>query len=41
MTVLLTPRLRLEPITEVHFDGLQAMNRLPEVMRYISGARDP
>jgi RimJ/RimL family protein N-acetyltransferase len=37
MTVLTTPRLRLEPITDAHFDGLQAMNSDPEVMRYITG----
>jgi len=37
MTILTTERLRLEPIDEHHFDGLQAMNRLPEVMRFISG----
>jgi len=38
MTVLHTPRLRLEPINDSHYEGLQAMNRRPEVMRYISGA---
>lgn len=37
MTILTTERLRLEPIDDDHFDGLQAMNRLPEVMRFISG----
>ncbi|HBI67861.1 MAG TPA: N-acetyltransferase, partial [Massilia sp.] len=37
MTVLNTERLRLEPFDDHHFDGLQAMNRLPEVMRYLSG----
>lgn len=37
MTVLSTARLRLEPFDDAHFDGLQAMNSLPEVMRYISG----
>jgi RimJ/RimL family protein N-acetyltransferase len=36
MTVLNTGRLRLEPFDDHHFDGLQAMNRLPEVMRYLS-----
>lgn len=40
MTILSTPRLRLEPCAESHFEGLQAMNRLPEVMRYISGAAE-
>jgi RimJ/RimL family protein N-acetyltransferase len=37
MTVLTTPRLRLEPMTDAHFDGLRAMNSDPEVMRYITG----
>lgn len=37
MTILHTDRLRLEPFAEAHLDGLHAMNRLPEVMRYISG----
>lgn len=35
MTLLHTARLRLEPIGPEHFDGLHAMNRLPEVMRFI------
>ena len=38
MTILITERLRLEPIDDHHFDGLQAMNSLPEVMRFITGA---
>ena len=33
MTVLTTARLRLEPVSDVHFDGMHAMNRDPEVMR--------
>lgn len=37
MTVLTTPRLRLEPFSDQHLDGLHAMNALPEVMQYISG----
>lgn len=37
MTVLTTERLRLEPFDDCHFDGLQAMNREPEVARYLSG----
>jgi RimJ/RimL family protein N-acetyltransferase len=37
LTILLTDRLRLEPFAEHHLDGLHEMNRLPEVMRYISG----
>lgn len=37
MTVLHTARLRLEPFDDCHFEGLQAMNSRPEVMRYITG----
>ena len=37
MTILTTPRLRLEPFTDDHLDGLNAMNSDPEVMRYLSG----
>ncbi|KQQ97088.1 GNAT family N-acetyltransferase [Massilia sp. Leaf139] len=37
MTILSTERLRLEPIDDRHFDGLQAMNSQSEVMRFISG----
>lgn len=37
MTILTTARLRLEPFDERHFEGLHAMNRLIEVMRFISG----
>jgi RimJ/RimL family protein N-acetyltransferase len=37
MTILTTERLRLEPIDDHHFDGLQAMNRLPDVMRFLTG----
>jgi len=37
MTILTSTRLRFEPFTDQHFDGLQAMNREPEVMRFISG----
>ncbi|MCU6434415.1 GNAT family N-acetyltransferase [Undibacterium sp. Jales W-56] len=40
MSILTTPRLRLEPITDTHFDGLYAMNSDPEVMRYITGKAD-
>ena len=36
--VLLTHRLRLEPVVEAHLAGLFAIDREPEVMRYISGA---
>ncbi len=38
MTILHSPRLRLEPYEDRHFEGLHAMNRLPEVMRYIGVA---
>lgn len=34
---LCTQRLRLEPFGEHHLDGLNAMNSLPEVMRYVGG----
>jgi RimJ/RimL family protein N-acetyltransferase len=37
MTILTTPRLRLEPITDAHLEGLHAINSDPEVMRYITG----
>ena len=37
MTLLHTARMRLEPITVLHLDGLQEMDSRPEVMRYISG----
>ncbi len=40
MTTLLTPRLRLEPMTDAHLQGLFEMNRDPEVMRYITGKPD-
>jgi RimJ/RimL family protein N-acetyltransferase len=37
MTLLTTPRLRLEPLDDSHFDGLHAMNSDPEVMRWLGG----
>ena len=37
MTILTTERLRLEPIDDRHFEGLQALNRQLDVMRHISG----
>ena len=37
MTILTSERLRLEPFDDHHLDGLHAMNRLPEVMRFITG----
>lgn len=40
MTCLTTARLRLEPMTDAHLQGLFEMNRDPEVMRYITGKPD-
>lgn len=40
MTQLITPRLRLEPLDDHHFDGLHDLNRDPVVMRYITGKPD-
>ncbi|MFZ6862415.1 GNAT family N-acetyltransferase [Undibacterium sp. Ji67W] len=37
MTILTTTRLRLEPITDSHLEGLCRLNSDIEVMRYISG----
>lgn len=37
MTILTSARLRYEPFADAHFDGLQAMNRDPDVMRYLLG----
>ena len=37
MPQLTTARLRLEPFTDAHVNGLNALNADPEVMRYISG----
>jgi len=37
MTILITPRLRLEPINDPHLHGLHAINGDAEVMRYITG----
>ncbi|TQK03334.1 GNAT family N-acetyltransferase [Herbaspirillum sp. SJZ107] len=37
MTILTTERLRFEPFDAVHLDGLQTMNRDPEVQRYLLG----
>ena len=37
MTILTTARLRLEPFSDAHLDGLNAMNSDPEVMRYLTG----
>ena len=37
MTLLITPRLRLEPVNDSHLDGLFRLNSDPVVMRYITG----
>ena len=37
MTILTTPRLRLEPFKDSHLAGLNAVNRDPDVMRYLTG----
>ena len=37
MTLLATARLRLEPFTDAHLEGIHAINSDAEVMRYISG----
>lgn len=37
MTILLSERLRLEPIEHAHYDGLRLLNSDPEVMRYFTG----
>ncbi len=37
MTILTTPRLRLEPLNESHLEELFVLNSDPEVMRYITG----
>ncbi|WP_342238946.1 GNAT family N-acetyltransferase [Inquilinus sp. OTU3971] len=40
MTILYTPRLRLEPYAERHFAGLLVLNSDPMVMRYVDGTTD-
>jgi RimJ/RimL family protein N-acetyltransferase len=40
MTLLTTPRLRLEPLGDRHFDALHRLNSDPAVMRYITGWPD-
>jgi RimJ/RimL family protein N-acetyltransferase len=37
MTILHTARLRLEPLDDVHLDGLHALNSDPAVMRWLGG----
>ncbi len=40
MTMLRTPRLRLEPLSQQHFAALHQLNRDPVVMRHITGRPD-
>lgn len=40
MPVLTTPRLRLEPLNDSHFEGLYRLNSDPLVMRFITGRPD-
>ena len=40
MTLLTTPRLRLVPLADRHFDALHRLNSDPVVMRYITGRPD-
>jgi RimJ/RimL family protein N-acetyltransferase len=40
MTILTTERLRLEPMSAAHYEGLRALNSDPAVMRYITGAAE-
>nr|WP_314545339.1 GNAT family N-acetyltransferase [uncultured Massilia sp.] len=37
MTILTSPRMRFEPLDDIHADGLHAMNSDPEVMRWLHG----
>jgi len=37
MTVLHSARLRFEPVTDEHYEGMRLLNGDPEVMRYITG----
>jgi ribosomal-protein-alanine N-acetyltransferase len=39
MTLLFTPRLRLEPFSDAHLDGLYTLNSDPEVVRYIGNGQ--
>ena len=39
-TTLTTPRIRLEPFNDTHFEGLFKLNSDPQVMRYITGKPD-
>ncbi|WP_292045348.1 GNAT family N-acetyltransferase [Massilia sp. UBA6681] len=37
MTILVTARLRLEPVCPAHYEGLRLLNADPAVQRYIAG----
>jgi RimJ/RimL family protein N-acetyltransferase len=37
MTILTTPRLRLEPFDDHHLEGLRQLNSDSQVMRYVTG----
>jgi len=39
MTILTTVRLRLEPISDAHYNALRVMNTDPEVMTYLNGGQ--
>ena len=39
MTILHTARLRLEPVTEQHYDAMHAMNSDTEVMTYLNAGQ--
>ncbi|WP_300754520.1 GNAT family N-acetyltransferase [Janthinobacterium sp.] len=39
MTVLHTARLRLEPITEAHYERMRVLNTDPEVMTYLNAGQ--
>lgn len=38
MSILHSARLRFEPVTDAHYDGMRRLNGDAEVMRYISGS---
>jgi RimJ/RimL family protein N-acetyltransferase len=39
MTILHTARLRLEPVTDKHYDAMHAMNSDTEVMTYLNAGQ--
>ena len=39
MTILTTARLRLEPITENHYERMRTLNTDPEVMTYLNAGQ--